>query len=233
VPIKRSRPFQGSICIKVQKEPLQKFIVSLIEQWRFTLVDEPEKADLLLAQEGFQAPSNIPVLWLTRSRYQQSNYLSLPVTIEELWSTIETYFHKPPRNHIRINQEHPVNLTVRGEKFPLKLTSFSDLGARLTIPRDLSPGEEVSLELSLNAQDFDLKGKVIYAVPQGDFSGTEQCQIGILFNGPPGLNRNELRSHILYTYLKDVQARMIPWEFQLALGYFNVPREVLKRLGCL
>jgi len=225
--------YQKRVFVEVEKEALQTFLTALLRQWRYTIVDEPASSDLILAQEGLAKESDIPVLWFTRSRYQGNDFLTIPMTIEDLWSTVETRFHKPPRNHIRVLSDQPVDAEVRGKWTSLRMLSFSDLGMRLSLCREVVPGEEFTLKFDLNGDDYTLKGEAIYAIPQVETDGTEHCQVGVLFNGITKEMRDDIRSHILYAYLSHVKTQMTAWEFQLALSYFNIPWSVLERLGCL
>lgn len=222
------------IGIITHSEGLAALLRGLLTQWNYALLDAPAADDLLLVEEGCLAPvGHLNVLWLTSSRYEGRNRLCLPLPMEELWRNVESRYHKPPRNHIRIAVQIPVAVHARGEIIPAQVASLSDLGMRFDFPRELVSGEELRLELVLDGDALSMAGRVIYVVPRGDLEGTGRSEVGVIFARTPSETHTRVREHILWRYLAAVRRETPEGLFREGLKFFRIPENVLQRLGCL
>jgi Tfp pilus assembly protein PilZ len=226
------RSQEKRLCLLIRNEPFRMVLAGILKEWRYSLLEAPTPSDLLLAEDGFDLPEAFgSVLWLTRSRYGERGRLPLPLSLEELWSTLESRFHKPPRSHIRINLQTPAAVLARGEMADVQIISLSDLGARVDFCRELALGEELTLHLSIAGQPLTLPGRVIYVVPCGDLEESEKTQVGLIFDRLSQAIRDSLREHIIRTYLERVRNEMTGSIFREGLSHFNVPPAVLAELG--
>lgn len=227
-------PKEKRIGVIARSQALEALLRGLLTQWRYTVLETPAADDMLLVEEGCLAPADSnTVLWLTSSRYQGRNRLGLPLLPEELWRQLECRYHKPPRNHIRISGQVPAILQAHGDDTAIQIVSLSDLGVRFEFPRELVNGEPVTLLATLEGESLTMEGRVIYVVPKGDLEGTGRSEIGVIFDRTPQETRNRVREYILWRYLALARPQMPEELFCRGLEFFQVPRAVLKRLGCL
>lgn len=223
------RTCRKRLCLLIQNAPLRSFLSSLLRQWRYELSETGASADLILAEEDFPVPADeIPVLRLVRSGYGGRDRLPLPLCLEELWSTLEGRFHKPPRNHIRIQERFAARLDVRGQRSEVCLTSLSDLGTRFDYEQELVSGEEVEMELSVDGERFLLQGRVIYIVACEGGRGTERWQTGVIFDRTAQEVRNALRNGIIRIYLQKVRREIDEADFEEGRRFFALPPAALK-----
>lgn len=227
-------PGEKRIGIIARSQALEALLRGLLTQWRYTLLETPADDDMLLVEEGCLAPADTSnVLWLTSSRYQGRNRLGLPLLPEELWRQLESRYHKPPRNHIRISGQFPATLQAHGDNTTIQIVSLSDLGVRFEFPRELVNGERVTLQTVLEGERLTLEGRVIYVVPRGDLEGTGRSEIGVIFDRTPQETRNRVREYIVWRYLSLARPQIPEELFCQGLEFFQLHRAVLKRLGCL
>lgn len=220
------------LCLFIRNEAFQRVLVALLNEWRYSLQEVPTASDLVLAEDGFDLPEECgPVLWLTRSRYGERGRLPLPLSIEELWSALESRFHKPPRNHIRINLQFSASVVARGERADVQITSLSDLGVRFEFLRELAPGEEIVVYMSPAGHPLALPGRVIYVVPRGDLDESEKMQVGVIFDHLSKEAKDILRLFIIRAYLEKVRSGMTGTVFREGISHFNVPPEALAELS--
>jgi hypothetical protein len=228
--VPRSR--EKRLCLFVRNEAFRQVLGGILREWGYSLREDSAASDLFLAEDGFPVPGEgTPVLWLTRSRYGERGRLCLPLSIEQLWATLESRFHKPPRSHIRINLELPAALEARSETDEILITSLSELGARFDLHRELAPGEELVLNLRIAGRRLKLPGRVIYVVPRGDLEGSGKAQIGVIFHHPDKELRDVLRDFILRSYLERVREGLAGNVFREGLSHFDVPPGILEEIG--
>jgi hypothetical protein len=221
------------LALLTRNPQLQAVLAALLEEWEFRLLDQPEADDLVLAEEGCLPPAGCRnLLWLTTSRYVSRQRLSLPVSLTELWQALETRFHKPPRQHLRMGVGLEATVRCRGERTASRLVSLSDMGGRFSYPRELVNGEEVDLELALGGEPLRLAGRVIYVVPRGELHGTTETEVGVIFDRTPPETRAAVRDHLLCGCLEQVRLRLAEPLFCAGLAYLDIPSVVLRRLGC-
>jgi len=226
-------PREKRIAVIARSPALNALLRGLLRQWRYTLLEEPGADDTLLVEEGCLAPpGHSEVLWLTRSRYEGSQRLSLPLELAELWQRLESRHHKPPRNHIRLLLELPAVAHIRGEATPVTINNLSDLGARFDFPRELVRGEPLRLQTVFDGEELLLEGSLIYAITRGEEAGTAQTEAGMILDRTPPETRQRVRELILCRCL-ELARREIPEElFCQGLEFLQLPAEVLRRLSC-
>jgi len=216
----------------IRSEPFRMVLAGLLEQWRYPLQENPADADLFLAEDGFPVPEDgTPVLWLSRSRHEDKrNRLFLPLSVEELWAELETRFHGALRSRMRIRLELPATLEARNETDEVLIFSLSELGGRFDWNRELAPGEELVLSLSIARRRLKLPARVIYVAPR-DMEGSGKAQIGVMFDYRDLSERKILNDFILQSYLGRARGGMDGTLFSEGLTHFDVQPAVLRKLG--
>ncbi|PLX95936.1 MAG: hypothetical protein C0621_02915 [Desulfuromonas sp.] len=227
-----ARSDQKPIIIRTRNEGLSLTLAALLAEWQFAVLDNPGPRVLLLTdEEGLSPEEEKRAVILSRSPYEGHRKIAFPIDLETLWSRLETRFHRPPRNHLRISLSLPLTVAARDEIRPATLISLSDCGGRFTYHRELTIGEPLSLQLRLNEKTLPLQGRVIYCLPGGELAEKQESEVGILFAKLAPEVQKTLRNEIIHRYLLRVQAQIPGWAFQTSLGFFDIPSEVLKRLG--
>jgi hypothetical protein len=226
------KPSEKRLCLFVRNEPFRLVLAGLLGEWRYSLQENPAAADLLLAEDGAPAPEDgAPVLWLARSCHEGRDRLALPLSLEELWAELESRFHTTPRSHIRINPDLPADLEVRNMKDEVRIVSLSEMGGRFDFNRELAPGEELVLGLTIARRRLKLSGRVIYVVPRGDLDRSGKAQTGVIFDHSDKSLRKVLHDFVIQTYLERVRAGMDAPIFMEGLSHFDVPPTILREIG--
>jgi PilZ domain len=228
-------PAAGNIALAVSDPALLAILTALLTEWRHPVADHPDATTVVLLEDGCPAPRQCKtVIPMGRSTRPESGGLALPLVVEALWAALEPHFHKPPRRHIRIGQQQPALVTVRGQRETTRLVSLSDLGTRFSLERELVNGEPLELDLKLGDSPWILQGRVIYAIPRGDHEGSYWWDTGMLFLHGDAAAREGLRGFIVASYLRRVAHRLPYAVFRAGLDHLQLPgrmRELL--LGSL
>lgn len=219
------------IHLAIASEANQLFLAALLQEWQFTIVDEPGEETLCLADDGYplRAPHG-PVVWLTRSGFAARDRLPVPLAMEDLWGALETRFHRPPRHHLRIGIDMPAEITVRGSQERTEILSLSDLGARLRLSREVASGEECVVRLTIDGVPLRLAAKAIYVLPIGDLDDSCRVEVGLLFTPLLRETQARLRNFITATILERVRPTIPGWAFEVGVALLDLPDAVRKRL---
>lgn len=225
------RLLKRRLCLCIRNEPFRLVLEGVLREWHYFLQENPADSDLVLAEDGFPVGEEAPpVLWLTRSRSGEPGKLDLPLSMEELWANLESRFHKSPRNHIRTNPELPATLEMRNETDEILLTSLSDMGGRFNFHRELPPGEEMVLGLSISGRRFKLPGQVIYTIPTGELKDSGESQVGVVFIHRDKSTRELLREFIIRTCFMRVREGMAGDILREGLSHFDVSPAILREI---
>ena len=224
-------PAAGNIALVARDPALVAMLTALLAEWLHPVVGHPDATTVVLLEEGCPAPRQCKtVIPMGRSCPADSGGLALPLVVEALWAALEPHFHKPPRRHIRIGQQQPALVTVRGQREATRIVSLSDLGTRFSLERELVNGEPLELDLKLAGRPWNLQGPVIYAIPRGDHDGSGRWDTGMLFLHGDAATRELLRGFIVASYLQRVARRLPSALFRAGLDHFQLPgrmRELL------
>lgn len=217
--------------LSIANESFRTFLTELLHEWHFVVTTDPPATgdDLLLTDENALTATEHPnSIRLTYSGFGGRDRLSIPLTLEDLWTALETRFHRPPRNQLRIPVEYPVSVHLRGEKSPAQLVSLSPVGARLPLHRELAFGEEFPLILPLQDHVLHLQARVIYVTPLAETSG--RYETGVIFERLDPLTKQVLRDYIVIEFLSRIRSRLPGWAFEVGLSYLKLPTSVTNRL---
>ena len=212
-------------------DDFSEFLSQLLVSWGFEICDRTAPEVLLLAEEGCAEPAvGQPVVWLTRSRYQGTNRLSLPLEIESFWQILEHWYHRPPRMHIRMAVDLEATAMVDTETVTVRLSSLSDMGCRFSYYRELVRDQQVWLTLSLADEAFRIDSRVIYSHHISAVTD-DNIRVGLLFRGITMEQRDRLRSCLILQYLQKVEQEMDSARFRNALAKLDLREFVRNRLG--
>jgi hypothetical protein len=110
-----------------------------------------------------------------------ADFLTIPISLSELYLLLEAHFFPTPRRNIRLTMEASVDLKIGTKWLEGRLVSLSDRGGRLTCAKEIPRGTELTLEVKLNSELLRIPSEVIYCIPAGDSPGRLYPQVGILF----------------------------------------------------
>lgn len=207
------------------------FLKALLQHWSFDICDADSPDVMLLAEDDCVEPvDGQKVVWLTRSKYQGTDRLSLPMSVETFWQVLEHHYHKPPRMHIRKDVELAASVVVDGETATVTLSSLSDMGCRFSYCREMVRDQQVSLSLQLDGEELVIDSRVIYAHHLSAVSD-DNVRVGLLFRGIKKEQRDKLRAYLILQFLQNVQKEMAPEQFKKALKYFDLPGQVSAKLA--
>ena len=229
-----SRPLagQGRDLALITREPgLRAVLGALLEVWRYRVVAFPEVATLVLLEDGCpSSPLCKAVVRMGSAAAIGDGGIVLPLAVEELWVALERYFHKPPREHIRIDQDRPAVVTVRGRQEATRIVSLSDLGTRFSLTRELVKDEMLELQVELAGRAWHLQGRVIYVIPCGGDDDSGGYDIGMLFLHAEPRSRERLHEFIIASYLERVAGRVPPGPFRAGIDKLRLAPGVRKAL---
>lgn len=222
---RRERKFVG---LATRSEALGIFLGALLEEWGHQISDTPSPPALLLAEEGCIAGKGwADVLRIGSTDNEERNTLVFPLSLERLWRTLEAYFFKPSRCHLRINLDLNVKLKVRNRAVTATLINLSDLGCRIHLPFELIKEEEMLLQLRLRNKTVLLQSKVSYVSSNHEANGS---QIGLQFQRIAPEISQLLRDFIIIDYLSRVRKKIPGWVFSEGLTFFALSPGVLGAL---
>jgi len=224
-------PGNKKIAIATCCDAFTELLKILLISWRYEICDSARQDILLLAEEGCAEPvAGQSVVWLTRSKYQGADRLSMPLEIENLWQILEHRYHRPPRMHIRMDVDLDASVIVDQETMKVRLSSLSDMGCRFSFDRELVREQQISLALSFSGEILNIDSRVIYAHHLSAASD-QNVRVGLLFRGITKDQRDTLRSCLILQYLEIVRSEMAPERFCKAIEKFNLPEFVCQKLG--
>jgi hypothetical protein len=220
-----------NVAIATCCDDFTEFLKILLVSWGFEICDSAREDVLLLAEEGCVEPvGGQEVIWLTRSKYQGTDRLSLPLEIENFWQTLEQRYHRPPRMHIRMAVDMDATVTVDDEAVAVRLSSLSDMGCRFSYYRELVADQQVHLALSLVEEEFRIDSRVIYS-HHLTAAADNNIRVGLLFRGIDKEQRDRLRACLILQYLQGVEKEMEEARFRHALEFLSLNEFVRSRLG--
>jgi len=219
------------VAIATSCDDFGEFLKHLLASWGFERCDSSSPEVLLVAEEGCAEPAvGQPAVWLTRSRYQGTDRLSLPLEIDGFWQVLEHRYHRPPRMHIRMAVALEATAMVGDETVTVQLSSLSDMGCRFSFCRELVRDQQVWLSLLLANEEFRIDSSVIYSHYLTAASDNE-IRVGLLFRGITREQRDHLRSCLILLYLQKIERQMEPARFRKALANLDLGEFVRNRLG--
>jgi len=226
-----ARHTDKAVYIRTRDPLLGQMLATIIGEWFFPCTDLPGGQTLELLEEGCASPEDHPsAIWLSRSSYAAQGRLQIPIAIQELYSHLERRFHTPPRRHLRLALDLPCRMQLQGACEDVNILSLSDRGCRIGYDREVARGQTLRLSFSVAGQPMELAGAVIYSVPRYGADREANYDLGVIFTGQGGLDREILLDFIISTYFVRARGGLSKEVFDAALGYFLLSDNVRRRL---
>jgi hypothetical protein len=215
----------------INNEGLCLFLTMLLNEWGFSVSTTcPESSEeLLLAEENCpRCADHRKRIDLISSSYFDSDHVNMPIVLEHLWQVLEKHYHLPHRRHLRLAVDLPIVMNIRSQKAPGRLSSLSQAGARLSLPRELAVGELFPIVLPLPQQTLPLTAKVIYVntFPDSD----NRYDAGILFDRISDADKALLRDTIILTFFNNIRPQLPRWAFEVGTSHFALSPSLRKQL---
>ncbi|MDH3997921.1 MAG: PilZ domain-containing protein [Desulfuromonadales bacterium] len=162
---------------------LARLLASILNDWKFTVVEEVAEAKVVFIERGMPLPEPCvaEVVWLSPMPLSQERFLLTPLSLTELYGSLEEFFFPVPRRHIRITTEVAAEIKYDGRWRKGQLLSLSDRGGRLSCDAELLKQTALTLEIKLPGRLLRTDAEVLYCVAASDIPGRQQPQIGVLF----------------------------------------------------
>jgi len=185
------------IAIITRNQQFNKLLGSILSDWRFFVVEDPAEARAVFVERGLAPPeTDGQIIWLTPMPLSSGSFLTVPLSLTQLYHLLEAHFFPTPRRHIRVSMEIAVDLNVESSWLDGRLISLSDRGGRITCNTEIPRGKLLSLELMLGRKKIRLPAEVLYCIPAGDSPGRAHPQIGVLFKPHDNQEVVSLRHYI-------------------------------------
>jgi hypothetical protein len=174
----------GKVAIMTRSPEFTLLLSAILKGWRHQISDDPAMAQLFFVERGFnrgRIKVGGEIVWLTSLPLENEPHLEVPIRLAALHKIIEGRFFPTTRRHMRVPMRHPAELAVAGQRIVAELISLSERGARLSCPREFSPGQRLEVDVVLGERRLCLPGEALYAFPGGDVPGHRLPQVGVLF----------------------------------------------------
>lgn len=226
-----NRNNEKKVYLCINNEGLCLFLTALLSEWGFsvsaTYPDNPN--ELLLAEENCpRCAGHSKRIDLISSAYVDSDHVNMPIVLEHLWRVLEKHYHLPPRHHLRLAVDYPIDMTIRGTEYTGRLSSLSPAGARLSLPRELAIGELFPIALPLTQQTLHLSGKVIYVTTFPD--SNNRYDAGVLFERITKGEKALLRDNILLSFFTSIRPHLPRWAFEVGINSCDLSPSLRKEL---
>ncbi len=170
------------VAILTRNLQFNRLLRRILAEWRFLSVDDLSAAEVVFAERGLALPPHDDqVVWLTPMELSEESFLTVPISMTELYHLLESRFYTVPRRHIRVTMDEAVDLKIENDWLEGQLISLSDRGGRIVCAREIARGTLLHIEVTLAGKTLRIPAEVLYCVPAGDFAGRTQPQIGVLF----------------------------------------------------
>lgn len=221
---------QKQIAVCTGSAAFTQVLQLLMTHWGFDICHHDDPTVLLLAEEGCCEPmAGQEVIWLSRSNENDPGRITLPVSVESLWQTLEQRLHRQPRMHLRMAVDLAARVFLRGEWINTRLSSLSDMGARFTTDFELVKQEELQVELVVDEEVYLCRGQIIFSMAARP-AVVESFQSGVVFVGQDVKICDRLRAVLISWYLELVQDEMDQDSFQRGLAFFALAPQVQQLL---
>lgn len=179
---KQEKSSKRQVAVVSRNPVFSRVLTEIMRDWQFNVGSDIEQAEVVFAERGIAVPETVPHrCWLSPMPVGDDPVLSVPLSLTELYSLLETTLFPSPRRHIRVSMDVEVDFQVDGCWLPARLISLSDRGGRLEFERELPAGTRIVVVLKLNEMHLQLPAEALYAIPAGDLSRRQNPHIGFLF----------------------------------------------------
>ncbi|WP_020677422.1 hypothetical protein [Geopsychrobacter electrodiphilus] len=215
-------PLTKSLFLCIEDHPLSELLKALMREWGYHQTENPEEQSLLVISEGLPQPSGFQqVLTFHTSPSRNRQRLQIPLTIENLYLALESYFHREPRKHLRINIDWPIRVTVRDQQFLTHAVTVADCGIRFISPIDLDRREEMQILIEREDETYNLHAEVVYSIVGKEIGRGDKIEVAVVCTPQSKEVRDSLRSRIIDNYLARVRPVLGSNLFAEALRQLN------------
>ena len=201
-------PDLKQVAIVTRDLRFKMLLSSILNDWKFTTVEDLSAAQVVLAEHGMKLPAHASeVVWLTPLPLAAGSCLPTPISLTTLYQLLEGRYFPTPRRHIRVAMKLPIVLKVADARQTGSLVSLSDRGGRIRCADEIARGSLLQLEVKLAGRTFITAAEVLYCIPAGDSSGRLQPQVGVLFKATSDQEINMLRGFVEKTCIEHACAR--------------------------
>lgn len=185
------------VAVITRSQQVTRLLTSILANWKFFAVGELSAAKVAFVERGVELPDHdVQIVWLTSMPLEEADFLTVPISLTELYLLLETHFFPTPRRHIRVAMEMSVDLKIGSEWLEGQLVSLSNRGGRLTCAQDIPRGTKLTLEIKLDGEIQRIPSEVLYCLPSGDLPSRLEPQVGVLFK-PDGVEMFELLKNFI------------------------------------
>lgn len=196
------------VAVVTRSRKFNRLLGNILADWKFFVVDNINAAKVVFAERGLELPAyDGQVVWLTPLPLLEGSFLTVPISLTQLYQLLEQDLFPTPRRYIRVAMETVVDLRLENDWLEGRLISLSGRGGRITCTHEIPRGKLLNLELKLAGRIFRMPSEVLYCIPAGDSSGRLQPQIGVLFKPSNDQNFGLLQNFIEKTCIESACAR--------------------------
>ncbi len=215
-----------SVALVTRNPKFNKLLGSILAEWKFLSCGELSAAKVVLAERGLELPAHDGhVVWLSSMPLPEGSFLTVPVSLSDLYHLLEVHFYTTPRRHLRLAIQTPVALGLENGWQEGQLLSLSARGGRIACSSDIPLGQPLEIELKLAGRVLRISSKVLYRIPAGDFPGRLQPQIGVLFRPSDQREPRFLKGFIEKVYIERACEREGISLKDLCVSWFEVPTD--------
>lgn len=196
------------VAVVTRNPQFNKLLASILADWKFFAVEDLSAAKVIFVERGLDLPDHdAQVVWLTPMPLSEGDFLTIPISLTELYLCLEARFFPSPRRNIRVAMETEVDLKIENSWLQGRLISLSDRGGRICCASEIPRGRQLNLEVKLAGKMIRLPAEVLYSIPAGDSPGRLEPQIGVLFKPSKAEEIESLRIFIEKICIESACAR--------------------------
>jgi len=170
------------VAVVTRNLQFNKLLSSILADWKFFTVDDVSAAKVIFAERGLDLPAHeAQVVWLTPLPLSEGSFLTVPISLTQLYHLLEDHLFPIPRRHIRVAMETAVDLQIENCWLEGQLASLSGRGGRILCAHEIARGKMLHIEVELAGRILKIPAEVLYCIPAGDSPGRLQAQVGVLF----------------------------------------------------
>lgn len=196
------------VAVTTRNQQFKQLLSSILGEWKFFAVEDLAEARVVFAEYGTDLPElAAEVVWLAPQPLSAGRYLTIPISLSQLYTLLETEYFPTPRRHIRIAIEDRVKVCLDGDWQDCRMVSLAERGGRFVCQDELQRGTVLQLEMQVAGKLLQLPAEVLYSIPAGDSSCRSLPHVGVLFRPTDDRLITMLRRFIEKTCVESACAR--------------------------
>lgn len=196
------------VAVTTRNRQFKQLLSSILGEWKFFAVEDLAEASVVFAEYGTDLPElAAEVVWLAPQPLSAGRYLTIPISLSQLYTLLETEYFPTPRRHIRIAIEDRVKVCLDGDWQDCRMVSLAERGGRFVCQDELQRGTVLQLEMQVAGKLLQLPAEVLYSIPAGDSSCRSLPHVGVLFRPTDDRLITMLRRFIEKTCVESACAR--------------------------